>query len=142
MLVFIKLYVKSINYSLKNLFMSTKVSTILRVILGLVLVVFGANKFGHFLPQPELAGEAAEFMGALGKAGYFPILGVLEVLAGILLLTNKWIGFALILVAALAVNFLIFHFKYDIAGTGPAALVSVLTIALLYGNWGRFKSLF
>ena len=121
--------------------MSRKVSAILRVVLGLILVVFGANKFGHFIPQPEMVGEAAEFMGALGNAGYFPILGVLEVLAGILLLTNKWIGFALVLVATLAVNFLIFHFRFDLAGSVPAVLVSVLTVALIYANWGRFKSL-
>jgi len=121
--------------------MSRKISMMLRVILAVVLIVFGLNKFAHFLPAPEVAGEAAEFLGALGKAGYFPILGILEVLAGVLLLTNKWIGFALVISATLAVNFLIFHFKYDLAGAIPAGLVTVLTIALIYGNWGRFKSL-
>ncbi len=121
--------------------MSKKVSTILRIVLGLIFVVFGANKFAGFLPEPELAGEAAEFMGALFKAGYFPILGVLEVFAGILLLTNKWVGFALVIASALVVNFLIFHIAHDIAGLPPAVLVTALTIALIYGNWGRFKSL-
>ncbi len=121
--------------------MSRKVSMILRIILAIVLIVFGLNKFAHFLPDPEVTGEAAEFLGALGKAGYFPILGVLEILAGFLLLTNKWVGFALVLTSALAANFLIFHVKYDLAGSGPAALVTLLTIALIYGNWGRFRSL-
>ncbi len=121
--------------------MSKKVSMLLRIILALVLIVFGLNKFAHFLPAPEVAGEAAEFLGALGKAGYFPILGVLEVFAGVLLLSNKWIGFALVLTASMAANFLIFHFKYDLAGSGPAVLVTLLTIALIYGNWGRFRSL-
>ena len=121
--------------------MSKKVSMLLRIILALVLVIFGANKFGHFLPDPGYTGEAADFLGALGKAGYFPILGVLEILAGVLLLANKWVGIALVISAALVVNFLIFHFKYDMAGAVPAALVTVLTIALIYGNWGRFRSL-
>lgn len=122
--------------------MSRKVSTILGLLLGLVLLVFGLNKFFNFMPMPPMEGEAAEFMGALGKAGYFPILGVLEVVIGLLLITRKWIGFALVLLAPIAVNMLIFHFKYDMAGIGGAALVSVLTIALFYANWGRFKSLF
>ena len=122
--------------------MSKKVSTILGLLLGLVLLVFGLNKFFNFMPMPPMEGEAAEFMGALGKAGYFPILGVLEVVIGLLLITRKWIGFALVLLAPIAVNMLIFHFKYDMAGIGGAALVSVLTIALFYANWGRFKSLF
>lgn len=122
--------------------MSKKVSTILGLLLGLVLLVFGLNKFFNFMPMPPMEGEAAEFMGALGKAGYFPILGVLEVVIGLLLITRKWTGFALVLLAPIAVNMLIFHFKYDMAGIGGAALVSVLTIALFYANWGRFKSLF
>jgi hypothetical protein len=122
--------------------MSRKVSTILGLLLGLVLLVFGLNKFFNFMPMPPMEGEAAEFMGALGKAGYFPILGVLEVVIGLLLITRKWTGFALVLLAPIAVNMLIFHFKYDMAGIGGAALVSVLTIALFYANWGRFKSLF
>jgi len=121
--------------------MSRKVSMILRIILGLVLIIFGANKFGHFLPDFQVEGEAADFLSALTNAGYWPILGLLEILVGLLLVTNKWIGFALVVVAALATNFLIFHIKYDLAGSPPALLVSILTVALIYGNWGRFKSL-
>jgi len=122
--------------------MSKKVTMILSLLLGLVLIVFGLNKFFNFMPMQPMEGDAAEFMGALGKAGYFPILGVLEVFIGLLLITKKWTGLALVLLAPLVVNFLIFHFKYDLGGIGGAALVSILTIALFYANWGRFKSLF
>ncbi len=121
--------------------MSKKVSTLLRIILGLVLIIFGVNKFAHFLPEPSLTGEAVEFWNALENARYFTILGVLEIFTGVLLLANKWVGFALVLVACLAANFLIFHLNYDLANSGPAVLVTVLTIALIYGNWGRFRSL-
>lgn len=122
--------------------MSKKVTMILSLILGLVLLVFGLDKFFHFMPAPSFEGDAGEFMSALGKAGYFPILGVLEVFIGLLLITKKWTGFALVLLAPIVVNMLIFHFKYDMAGIGGAVLVSILTIALFYANWGRFKSLF
>ena len=122
--------------------MSKKVTMILSLLLGLVLIVFGLNKFLNFMPAPIFEGDAAEFWGALVKAGYFPIHGVLEVFIGLLLITKKWTGFALVLLAPIAVNMLIFHFKYDMAGIGAAAVVSILTIALFYANWGRFKSLF
>lgn len=122
--------------------MSKKVSMILRVILGLVLIIFGANKFGNFMPMPEMSGDAAEFMGVLGKAGYFEILGVLEIIIGLFLIFNKWVGLALVVLAPLAFNMLLYHFNYDMGGIGGAALVSILTIALFYGNWGRFKTLF
>ena len=87
--------------------MSKKVTMLLSILLGLVLIVFGLNKFFNFMPMPPMEGEAAEFMGALGKAGYFPILGFLEVFIGLLLITKKWTGFALVLLAPLVkhVNF-------------------------------------
>ena len=122
--------------------MNSKVSMILRILLGLVLIVFGANKFGNFMPMPEMTADAAEYMSVLGKAGYFEILGVLEIVIGLLLLIGKWVPFALVLLAPLAVNFLIFHLKYDMAGIGGAAVVSLLTVALFYAHWDKFKSLF
>ena len=122
--------------------MNSKITMILRLVLGLILLVFGLNKFLHFLPMPPMEGDAAEFMGALGKAGYFPILGILEIGIGLLLVMNKWIGLALVALAPIVVNFLIYHFAHDIAGTGPAAIVAILTIVLIYANWGRFKTLF
>jgi len=94
------------------------------------------------MPMPEMSGDAAEFMGALGKAGYFEILGVLEIVIGLFLIFNKYVGLALVVLAPLAFNMLLYHFNYDMAGIGGAALVSILTIALFYGNWGRFRALF
>ena len=122
--------------------MNSKVTMVLRIILGLILVIFGANKFGHFMPSPELTGDAATFMGSLAGAGYFTILGVLEIFIGLLLILNKWVPFALVLLAPLVVNFLIFHLTYDMGGILPASIVTVLSIVLIYANWNKFKTLF
>ena len=122
--------------------MNSKVSMILRLLLGLILLIFGLNKFANFMPAPEMTGDAAEFMTVLGKAGYFTILGVLEIVIGLLLILKKWVPFALVLFAPIAVNILIFHLNYNLEGIGPGALVSLLTIALMYANWNKFKTLF
>ncbi len=122
--------------------MNSKVTMALRIILGLILIIFGANKFGHFMPSPELTGDAANFMGALFGAGYFTILGILEIVIGLLLVINKWVPFTLVLLAPLVVNFLIFHLTYNIEGIGPAAIVSLLAIILLYSYKDKFKALF
>src|ERR1700733_9388905 len=55
--------------------MSTKLSAVARVLLGLVFVVFGLNGFFGFLPVPAHPGAAGAFLGALGATGYmFPLL--------------------------------------------------------------------
>ena len=123
--------------------MNSKVTMVLRIILAIVLIVFGANKFGHFMPMPPMEGDAATFMQGLGISGYmFPLLGVLEILIGILLITKKAVPFALILLAPLAVNMVLFHLSMAPSGIGPAALVFLLNAFLIYKYWDKFKGLF
>ena len=123
--------------------MNSKVTMALRLVLGLILIAFGANKFLNFMPMPELTGGAADFMGALGNTGYmFPLIGTIEVIAGLLLIFNKWVPFALILLAPIVVNMLLYHLYFDLAGIGGAAVVSLLTVVLIYFNWNHYKSLF
>jgi len=116
---------------------------VLRIILGLILIIFGANKFAGFIPAPELPEAAGNFMGALAKTSYmFPLIGAVEVIVGLLLVLKKWVPFALILLAPVAVNMVLFHLKLAPGGIGPAAVVTILNVILIYANWDKFKPLF
>lgn len=119
------------------------VNTAARYILGLAMLVFGANKFFHFMPNPELPEAAGAFMGALGGSGYiFPILGIFYLIAGICLVLNKAVPFALIVLVPISINIVAFHVKFAPEGILFAAIVAVLNLILIYANWDRFKSLF
>lgn len=119
------------------------VAMIARYLLGLAMLVFGANKFLNFMPAPELPEAAGAFMGALAGSGYiFPALGVVYLLAGLLLVINKAVPLALVMLVPVSFNIVAFHLKYAPDGILFAAVVAVLNIFLLYTNWDRFKSLF
>lgn len=121
----------------------SKLPMILKIVLGLILIIFGANKFFNFIPMPPMEGNAATFMGGLGASGYmFPLLGILQIGIGILLILNKAVPFALILLAPLAVNMVLFHVAMAPAGIAAAALVFILNAYLMYSNWDKFKGLF
>ena len=123
--------------------MNSKVTMALRIILGLILLIFGASKFINFMPTPELPEAAADFMGAMGKTGYMiPLIGAVEVIVGLLLILNKWTGLALIILAPVALNMVLFHVKLAPGGMGLAALVTILNAVLIYANWDKFKSIF
>ena len=123
--------------------MNSKVTMALRIILGLILIVFGANKFIGFMPSPELPEAAGNFMGALASTGYmFPLIGAVEVIVGVLLILNKWVPFALVLLAPVAVNMVLFHLKLAPGGIVPSALVAIINGFLIYVNWDKFKALF
>ena len=117
-----------------------KISKIIaRVLLGIILLVFGLNTFLQFMPMPEMSAEAGELMAALASAGYFfPLIAIIEIIAGTLLLINKYTAFALIVLFPVMLNALLFHLFLDIAGIGAAVLSITLNVFLLFTNKKKY----
>lgn len=125
--------------------MNSTFTKILRIILALGLIFFGINKFIQFdfMPPPDLPAQAENFMSSLTATGYvLPIVGALEVLIGLLLLAKKWVPFALVLLAPISVNIVLFHIFLDLPQIGGALVVAILNIILMYKYWRSFKPLF
>jgi uncharacterized membrane protein YphA (DoxX/SURF4 family) len=121
--------------------MNSKLTFVLRIVLALLLLAFGGNKFIGFMPTPPLPADS--FIPHIIATGYlWPLIGLTEILVGFLLIINKWKGFALVLLAPISVNIILYQLTYDIAGIGPAAIVAILNILLIYANWKKFKTLF
>jgi uncharacterized membrane protein YphA (DoxX/SURF4 family) len=123
--------------------MNSQFTKLMRILLGVILVVFGLNKFLKFIPAPELPENAASFITSLATTGYvLQVVGVLEILIGLLLLTNKWVAFALVVLAPISVNILLFHLFLDIPGISGALLVAIINGILMYKLWPKYKPLF
>ena len=125
--------------------MNSMFTKIVRIALGLALVIFGANMIHHFIPmdQPDMNTEAGKFMYSLGATGYiFPVVGFLEVIIGAMLLLKKWVAFALILLAPISINILLFHLFLDIPGLSIAVIVVVFNAVLIFKHCQQYKHLF
>ena len=123
--------------------MNSQFTKLMRILLGVILVVFGLNKFLKFIPAPELPENEASFITSLATTGYvLQVVGVLEILMGLLLLANKWVAFALVVLAPISVNILLFHLFLDIPGISGALLVAVINGILMYKLWPKYKPLF
>lgn len=123
--------------------MNSTFSKILKIVLGLVLLVFGLNKFIGFIPMPELPAQAADFMTSLGATGYvLPVVGALEVIVGILLIFNKWVPFALLLLAPISANIILFHLFLDLPGIAVALVIALLNVILIGKYWKSYTPLF
>lgn len=125
--------------------MNSMFTLTVRVSLGLALVVFGANMIYPFLPMdhPDTNTAAGQFINSLGATGYiFPVVGFLEVIIGAMLLLKKWVAFALILLAPIFINILLFHLFLDIPGLSIAVLVVVFNIILIFKHWQQYRPLF
>src|SRR5579863_6048398 len=81
-----------------------------RVALGLVFTLAGASIFfliGH--PPPMPPGLAGTFTSAFFASGWVVFVDLVELTAGVLLLANRRVPFALVLLAAVLSNILVFH---------------------------------
>ena len=123
--------------------MNSTFSKILKWLLGLALLVFGANKFFQFIDPPNFEPQAADFMTSLDATGYvLYIVGGLEIIIGFLLLINRWVPFALLLLAPITVNIVLFHIFLDLPEIGFALVVAGLNIVLIYKYWKAYTPLF
>ncbi len=116
---------------------------IVRVLLGLMFAVFGSNAFLHFIPMPQIPGEAGAFMGALFKSGYIYPIAVLQVLGGILLLLGgRFAPLGLTLLGPVILNIVLYHIFLDRSGLAMAAVISILALFLLWVYRYKFPAIF
>ncbi|MFP4351634.1 MAG: DoxX family membrane protein [Puniceicoccaceae bacterium] len=119
-----------------------KVNIVLRILLGLGLIAFGLNKFLGFMPPPELAPGAEALMRAMGESGYLlPAVGIVETLAGVLLVAGAFVPLALLLLAPVSVNIVLFHVFLDPANLAPAVIVAGLNLYLLFTRIESYRPL-
>ena len=114
---------------------------IARILLGLVFLVFGLNNFFHFMPNQPIPGDAGVLADVLFRHGWFTFHGLLEVIAGILLLVGRYVPVALVLLGPILVNILMFHLTLA-AGILPGLICTVLEVFLIYAYWPAFEGIF
>lgn len=128
--------------------MSTKtksiITTVARVLLGLIYFIFGLNFFFNFIPpQPPLEGAAAAYTGGLFQAGYFfPLLKGIEVVAGVLLLAGFFVPLSIAVLAPISLHIFLFHLLLAPAGAPIGSVILLLNLFLSWAYQANFKPLF
>ena len=117
-------------------------STIARLLLGLVFTVFGLNGFLHFIPMgPMPTGHAGDYMGVMFVTHYLSFVSATQLVFGLLLLANFFAPLALVILAPVIVNILLFHVLMAPSGLPLAAVVTVLWILAALGFRPAFAPL-
>jgi hypothetical protein len=117
-------------------------SVIARYLAGLIFLVMGLNGFLHFIPFPPPPGIAGQFMGALYVSHYLWVIFAFQVLAGVLLLVNRYVPLALAVLAPVIVNILTFHALMAPSGLPMAVFVAVLWAVIFIDVRPAFSGLF
>ena len=121
-----------------------KTATIIaRSLLGLIFVVFGSNMFLQFihLPPPPAGSPASEFFMGLYLSHYVYVIGGLQVVGGLILLSGRYVPLGLTLLGPVIVNILSFHAFMAPEGLPMAFVVSALALFLLWRYRENFAGL-
>lgn len=117
-------------------------SVIARYVAGLIFLVMGLNGFLHFIPFPPPPGIAGQFIGALYVSHYLWVIFAFQLIAGVLLLINRYVPLAVALLAPVIVNILTFHILMAPTGLPLALFVTVLWVVTFIDVRPAFSGLF
>jgi len=113
-----------------------------RYLAGVIFLVMGLNGFLNFIPLPPPGGVAGEFMGALYVSHYVWVIFAFQVIAGLLLLVNRYVPLAVAILAPVIVNILTFHVLMAPSGLPVALVVAILWTAIFIEVGPAFSGLF
>ena len=118
-------------------------ATIARYLLGLLFTVFGLNGFFHFIPQPPPPEPLAlQYMGVMIQSHYFVLVFLLQLVAGLLLLANRFVPLALTFLAPILVNVLLFHLLMNPEGIAAGIVSTILWFLVFWSVRTTFAGLF
>jgi putative oxidoreductase len=116
---------------------------IARILLGVMFVVLGLNGFLNFLSMgPAPTGLAGQFIGALFQSHYYWVIAALQVVGGVLLIVNRYVPLALVLLGPIIVNILLYHIFLLPQGVVLAIVATVLWFIVFYGYRYYFSGVF
>lgn len=113
-----------------------------RILFGLMMVNSGLNKFLGYMPMPEMAEAAGNLMGAFAASVYmFPLVAVVELLAGGLIITKKYNALGAVLMMPVTVNIFLIHTVLDPAGFVMGLILLLINTWILIENKDKFSGL-
>jgi uncharacterized membrane protein YphA (DoxX/SURF4 family) len=100
-------------------------TTVARIVLGLLFLAAGASNF--FITPPPLPGLAGAFNDVFFKSHWVLFIAVAQITIGVLMLSNRFVPVALIILAAFLYNSFAFHILMM-----PAALFAPVIVLVLW----------
>jgi putative oxidoreductase len=115
--------------------MKHKILFVLCLLVGLLMINAGLNKFFNYMPMPDKMPEAAvKMMAAVGQIGWLmPLVGAVEVVAGVLLIIPRFRALAALMLLPIMVGILLTNIYGD-----PSGLPIVAVLFAILG-WAMYE---
>lgn len=122
--------------------MKEKITKILGITLGVILLIFGLNKGLNFFSPPPPPESALSFWGGIVSCSFIlPTVMVVEILAGLSLIFGRFVKLSLLMMLPITYGILMYHIIYDISGGVIPAVIVIIQSYLIYKNRKSYKNL-
>ncbi|GAA4045408.1 DoxX family protein [Flavobacterium chungnamense] len=116
---------------------------IVRVLLGGLMLFASISYFFKLGDQPAPTGDMATVMAGFMASKYmFPLVKVIELLAGISLVSGKFMRAFLLILLPISVNIFLLHAVVTKSDLPMATAILLANVFLIYANWNSYKHLF
>lgn len=123
--------------------MKNKIYNITCILFGIMMIIFGANKFFNFIPVPEMSTEQKEVFNAFLKIGWLmPLVAIIEIVGGILFLFSRKRALAALMMLPIIVGILAHHVHHDPSSIGIAVFFAGIELWVLLENRKKYTQLF
>lgn len=118
-------------------------TTIIRILLGALLVFSSAPYFLNLFPQPQLTGNMKVFTDGLNAAVYLmPMVKTIELLSGMAFLAGRLVSLATVLIFPIVVNIVCINVFLVPQGIPVAIFLLLGTLFVAYAKRENYKGLF
>lgn len=123
--------------------MKKKILFTLSLLFGLLFINAGLDKFFHYMPMPtNLSPKLLKAFGAFMEIGWLmPLVGVAEVIGGILFAIPKTRAFGAIVVFPVMVGILLTNTVTDTTGLPIALVLFIINIWVIAENRNKYLGL-
>lgn len=123
--------------------MRKKILFVVSLLFGLMFINSGLNKFFNYMPVPkDLPPEVMEmFTGIMQVKWLMPLIGVAEIVGGVLFITNKYRALGALIIFPIMIGILLAHITVAPSGLPIALVLFAILIWAMVENREKYYPL-
>ncbi len=120
--------------------MKNKILLGVSILFGLMFINAGLNKFLNYIPVPkDMPENMVKLMTAFTEIGWLiPLVAVVEIIGGILFITNKYRALGAIIILPVMIGILLIHIMNEPSGLPIASILFAINIWVIVENRGKY----